>query len=153
MLSNLARTFFLTLLLAAAPASAAGSTSIRLGAIHPHGLTLAQAKQVLVFVLSHEGYHMNKRGVFIEELVDDKGNSALPGYFQFSLGYDNPKSAALEYSGLYAVSVLSGEIWEIHRCKTFSFPAFQRIQHQIRAQTKKTPEEERILRRGLGCTD
>lgn len=96
---------------------------------------------------------MNKPGVFIEDLVDDKGKSALPGYFQFSLGYNNPNAAALEYSGLYAVSVSSGEIWETHMCKTFSFPAFERIQRQIRAKTKKTAEEERVLRRGLGCTD
>jgi hypothetical protein len=153
MLKNVARALFLTIFFVTPVVSAAGAPAIRLGEIHPQGLTLAQAKRVLVFVLKHEGYSVNKPGVFIEDLVDNKGNSSLPGYFQFSLGYDNPKAAALEYSGLYAVSVSSGETWEIHQCKTFSFPALQRVQRQIRAKTKKTAQEERVLRRGLGCTD
>ncbi|NHZ96331.1 hypothetical protein F2P46_11350 [Massilia sp. CCM 8734] len=113
-----------------------------------------QAKQLLVFTLSREGYNTTKKGLYFEgPLTNRHGNIPHPGYLDFSLTYANPKAGALEFIGLFSVSVSSGEIWETNTCEMFSFPDLRRIQHQIRAKTKISAADESVLRRGLGCTD
>ncbi|NHZ67025.1 hypothetical protein F1735_32985 [Massilia sp. CCM 8694] len=118
-----------------------------------HGLTQKQAKQVLIVVLKQNQFNLRKPGVFIEDLINDKGKPYHPGYFEFSLGYSDPNAGAIAYWGMYSVSALTGDVWETHTCENFSFPALQRIQHEIRAKTKKTLDDERVARRGFGCTD
>ncbi|NHZ34639.1 hypothetical protein F0185_13705 [Massilia sp. CCM 8692] len=113
-----------------------------------------QAKKLLVFTLSREGYNTTKKGLYFEgPLTNRHGNIPHPGYLDFGLTYANPKAGALEFIGLFSVSVSSGEIWETNTCEMFSFPDLRRIQHQIRAKTKISAADESVLRRGLGCTD
>ncbi|UOD33333.1 hypothetical protein INH39_11425 [Massilia violaceinigra] len=112
-----------------------------------------QAKEVLIVVLKHNKFNLRKSGVFIENLVDDKGKPYRPGHFEFSLGYSDPNAGAIEYWGMYSVSALTGDVWETHTCENFSFPELQRVQREIMTITKKTFDSERVARRGFGCTD
>lgn len=154
MLNKLSRVFLLTFSLALPNISAAGAPSPQLGQIQPQGLTPKQAKQLLMFTLKHEGYNITKRGIFFDgPLKDEQGNFAHPGYVDFGLGYANPKAGAIEYLGLFSISVSSGDIWETNTCENFSFPALRQIQQKIRSSTKISAADESVLRRGLGCTD
>jgi hypothetical protein len=84
------------------------------------GLTKDQAKQLLMLVLRHERYKLRKPGVFVDgDLKDDKGKPPHTGYFDFSVGYDSPKAGATEYWGLFAVSVRTGDVWELNSCKHY----------------------------------
>ncbi|NHZ93986.1 hypothetical protein F2P45_34090 [Massilia sp. CCM 8733] len=116
-------------------------------------MTAKQAKEVLIVVLKKNKFNLRKSGVFIENLVDDKGKPYHPGHFEFSLGYSDPKAGAIEYWGMYSVSAFTGDVWETHTCENFSFPELQRIQGEIMARTKRTFASERVARRGFGCTD
>lgn len=131
----------------------AATPTIDLGKVHPQGLTRSQARQLLVFVLTREGYTLKKRGVDIEDLTGDDGKLSIPGHVSFGMSYDSPKQLAVASWGLFAVSMSSGEMWEINRCEKFSFPALLQIQAAIRTATNISEENERIERRGLGCTD
>jgi hypothetical protein len=126
-----------------------------LGQIASEGLSRAQAKQVLIIIIKHQKIvRLGKAGVFIDgDLRDENGNPPHPGYFDFALGYDDPKAAATGYMGTFSVSILTGDVWETNRCERYAFPALQRIQENIMKQTGKTMADEKMQRRGLGCTD
>jgi hypothetical protein len=118
------------------------------------GLMREQAKQVLLVVLKHEHYKLRGASIFINgDLADDKGNPPHPGYYDFSLGDDSAHEGATHYRGLFSVSVLTGEVWEINLCKRFEFRQLKRIQTAIMKKTGKTFADERAARKGLGCTD
>jgi hypothetical protein len=134
--------------------TAAAAAGIDLKSIQSAGLTKDQAKEVLVLALKHDKYNLSKRGVFIDgDLKDANGNPAHPGYYDFSLGYDSPKSGATEYMGLFSVSVLTGDVWETNTCKRLGSRALKRLQTVISHKTTKTFADEKDARRGLGCTD
>jgi hypothetical protein len=119
--------------------------------MQPYGLTQEQAKKVLIIVLKHSRFNLRKSGVFIENLINEKGRPYHPGHFEFSLGYSDPNAGAIEYWGMYSVSAFTGDVWETHTCENFSFPELQDVQREIRARTKKTLADERVTRRGFGC--
>ncbi|WP_243493279.1 hypothetical protein [Massilia violaceinigra] len=147
-------TLLITCLLAISNVSAARVPLVHLGKIQAVGLNAKQAKRLLIFTLSREGYNTTKKGLYFEgPLKSRKGNSPHPGYRDFSLTFANPKAGAIEFIGLFSVNVSSGEIWETNTCEVFSFPDLRRIQHQIRAKTKISAADESVQRRGLGCTD
>jgi len=126
----------------------------RLGPVAPEGLSRAQAKKVLMVVLRHQYYKLGKPGVFIDDnLADENGNPPHLGYFDFSLGYEDQKAGATEYWGLFSVSPLTGDVWEINTCKQFIFPLLQQIQKGIMEKTGKKLTDEKAQRRGLGCAN
>jgi len=144
---------FLAFALPARPASA-NPSAFKVDAVQASGLTRAQAKELLVVVLRHEKYKLNAPGVFVDgDLYDDKGNPPHPGYYDFSVGSDSPKEGATNYAGLFSVSVLTGDVWEINLCKRFAFPLLHKIQAAIMRRTGKTLAQESSERKGLGCTD
>lgn len=142
---------FLFLFLALAVFSAtAKSDGFEPDAVDATGLTTEQAQQVLIVMLKHEKFPMKKPGFYIEAL-----NPNQPGYHDFSVAYDSPKVGATDVLGWFAVSKMTGDIWELHSCKRYAFRQLRRIQAAIMKQTRKTfaSESEVTLRRGLGCTD
>jgi len=148
------RVLLLALAMTASIASANQPVTLHLGRVAPEGLSRDQAQKVLITVLKHQQYKLGKPGVFIDgNLTDENGKPPHPGYFDFSVGYDSPKAGATEYWGLFSVSVLTGDVWEINTCKRFTFPALQNIQKNIMRQTDKTMTDEKAQRKGLGCTD
>lgn len=147
-------TLLITCFLGISNVSAARVPLVNLGEIQAQGLNAQQAKRLLVFTLSREGYNTTKKGLYFEgPLKSREGTIPHPGYLDFGLSYANPKAGALEVIGLFSVNVSSGEIWETNTCEVFSFPDLRRIQHQIRAKTKIGAADEGVQRRGLGCTD
>jgi hypothetical protein len=153
--SKITRMFFLIFTIVTFNISAKDPSILDLGQIAPEGLSRAQAKQVLIFVIKHQTeVKLGMAGILIDgDLRDQNGNPPTPGYLDFSLGYDDPKAAATSYMGLFSVSVLTGDVWETTRCERYASPALQRIQENIMKQTGKTLADEKVQRRGLGCTD
>lgn len=144
----------LGLLLSAEALAAGQAASLQPTQIAPSGLNQEQAQQVLRLALKHQRHDLNRPGVFIDgDLRDDQGRPPHPGYFDFSLGYNDPKAGATEYWGLYAVSVLTGDVWEINRCERLVFVELKHLQGQIMARTGKTQADEEAQRQGLGCED
>jgi hypothetical protein len=121
--------------------------------IAQNGLTKDQAKQVLLIVLRHEGYKLTKPGMYVEYLRNEQEEDPYEGYFNFSLGYDSPKAAATDVLGYFAVSKVTGDVWELNLCKRYSFPELRRIQKTIMMRTKKTFSDEKEQRLSLGCPD
>jgi hypothetical protein len=122
--------------------------------IREGGLTGDQAKQVLVVVLKHEKYRLEKRGMDIDGPF--KVDPSIPserGFWEFGLTYDSPKLGATQVLGRYAVSRLTGDVWETNLCKRYDFPSLKRIQAEIMTRTGKTFADEKEARQGLGCTD
>jgi hypothetical protein len=151
---SICRALLITLLFTTSPVSATGTQSVQLGELHSRGLTSEQAKKILIFTLKHEGYKLSRAGVFFDgPLVSENGSPYIPGYYNFGLGYNDPDAGAVDSWGLFAVNVSSGEVWETNKCKRYSFPALHRIQRRVRAKTQITEAEERIQRRGTGCTE
>jgi hypothetical protein len=135
-------------------AAFAKSPAFKADAVHADGLTREQAKELLLVVLSHANYKLRAPGAFIDgDLADDKGKPPHPGYYDFSVGSDSAKEGATNYRGLFSVSILTGDVWEINLCKRFVFPQLRRIQAAIMKKTGKTLADEKSERKGLGCTD
>jgi hypothetical protein len=118
------------------------------------GLSREQAKQVLIIVLKHEKFRLSMPGVFINaDLADNKGNPPHPGFYDYSVGYDSAKAGATEYLGLFSVSRMTGDVWEINICKHYEFPDLRHIQSIIMQRTGQSFAGEKQARLGLGCTD
>ena len=127
---------------------------LRAGDVVRSGLTRTQAQQVLTVALREAGFDLAKPGISIDgELVDQHGEPPHPGYFDFSVGYDAPDAGATEYLGLFAVSRLTGDVWEINRCRRFASPELRRLQASIAKRTRKSFRDEHAARKGLGCTE
>jgi predicted nucleotidyltransferase len=60
---------------------------------------------------------------------------------------------ATQVLGHYAVSRLTGGVWETNLCKRFDFSKLRRMQAQIMQRTAKSRADEVEARRGLGFTD
>ncbi|EHM40255.1 hypothetical protein HMPREF0454_03549 [Hafnia alvei ATCC 51873] len=118
------------------------------------GMTKEQSEGLLIIALKHEKYDLSVSGAFVDgDLQDKQGNAPHPGYYDFSVGYDNPTAGAIEYWGVFSVSPRTGDIWEINECKRISFPILQKAQKEIIKKTGVTFADEVAQRRGLGCTD
>lgn len=120
--------------------------------ISQSGLTLPQAKALLLLVLRHQGYQLNKRGMFIDDdFKTSQGQAPHIGYFDFALGLDSSQAGATRYMGYYAVSKKTGDIWELNLCKRYLLPELERAQRLVMSRTKISFADERSERRGLGC--
>jgi hypothetical protein len=135
--------------------SYAQSSKHNIDQIQESGLTGEQAKRVLIVVLKHEGYHLNKRGMGIDG--PHKINPTYPAdrvFWSFGLLYGRPKAGSIDTLGSYAVSRFTGDVWEtLFTCKHFDFPELKQIQTQIMQKTQKSFADETEARRDLGCTD
>ncbi|MCO7611501.1 hypothetical protein NJH83_14780 [Pseudomonas chlororaphis] len=140
--------------LACAALVACAGTVLQPAEVKATGLTREQAQEVLLVALKHQDYQLNKPGVFVDgDLQDDSGQPPHPGYFDFSLGYNDPKAGATEYWGLFSVSTATGDVWEINSCKRLDGSELRALQGQIMARTGKTLADEEPQRQGLGCED
>ncbi|AZC26687.1 MULTISPECIES: hypothetical protein [Pseudomonas] len=144
----------LGLSLACAGLSACAQSALQPTQIASTGLSREQAQQVLLVALKHQDYPMSKPGVFVDgDLQDESGKPPHPGYFDFSLGYNDPKAGATEYWGLFSVSLNTGDVWEINSCKRLDGGELRALQGQIMGRTGKTLVDEEPQRQGLGCED
>ncbi|WP_025127331.1 hypothetical protein [Pseudomonas sp. PH1b] len=154
MLTKPAGSWGLWLCLAAVALSACAAGTLQPAQVNPAGLTREQAQAVLQVALKHQDYPMGKPGVFIDgDLQDESGQPPHPGYFDFSLGYNDPKAGATEYWGLFSVSLATGDVWEINRCQRLDGAELRALQGQIMARTGKTLAAEQPQRQGLGCEE
>ncbi|PYY78059.1 hypothetical protein DNK59_31280 [Pseudomonas sp. TKO26] len=147
-------TWLLGLLLACTTLAAAAGDALQPAQIKASGLTREQAEQVLRVALKHQDYQLQRPGVFIDgDLQDENGQPPHPGYYDFSLGYNDPKAGATEYWGLFSVSLNTGDTWEINSCKRLDGSPLRALQRRVMARTGKTLEDEKAQRQGLGCED
>jgi hypothetical protein len=118
----------------------------------PGGLTAEQAKAVLIVVLNHEGYLLNKSGMDIDgPLQIDPSIPSERAFWEFGLTFDSPNAGATKVLGQFAVGRLTGDVWETNLCKNYSFPSLKRLQRKIMETTKRSFADEAEARRGLGC--
>ncbi|NBF01960.1 hypothetical protein GV819_06615 [Pseudomonas sp. Fl5BN2] len=144
----------LSLSLASVTLAACAAGTLQPAEVKASGLTREQAQAVLQVALKYQDYSLNKPGVFVDgDLQDEHGQPPHPGYFDFSLGYNAPKAGATEYWGLFSVSIATGDVWEINRCKRLTGSELRTLQAQIMARTGKTLVDEEPQRQGLGCED
>ncbi|WP_248768788.1 hypothetical protein [Pseudomonas sp. MWU12-2345] len=154
MLIKATTSWLLTLGLVCATLPACAASALQPSQVKTQGLSREQAQQVLEVALKHEDYKLGKPGVFIDgDLADAHGKPPHPGYFDFSLGYDDPKAGATEYWGLFSVSVTTGDVWEINTCKRLAGAELKQLQSRIMTRTGKTLSDEKVQRQGLGCDD
>jgi len=117
-------------------------------------LTADQARQVLIVVLKHEKIDIKKDGMDIDgPFKVDSGIPSQRGFWEFGVTFDSPKYGATQVLGRYAVSRLTGDVWETNLCRRYRFPKLGKIQAAIRLKTGKSIADEKDARRGLGCTE
>ncbi|RBJ85709.1 hypothetical protein C3L29_001250 [Pseudomonas sp. MWU12-2534b] len=154
MLSNDRRSWLLGLTLACTTLVACAGDALSPTQVKATGLTREQAQAVLRVALKHQDYQLDKPGVFVDgDLQDEHGQPPHPGYFDFSLGYNDPKAGATEYWGLFSVSIATGDVWETNLCKRLDGAQLQALQRQIMARTGKSLKDEQAQRQGLGCDE
>jgi hypothetical protein len=148
------RAAVLLLAISSAAMSATDPTAFDSKAVQPSGLTKEQAKQVLVIVLKHLKFNLAREGMYLDgDITAPSGGPFHPGYYDFALTYDTPDAAATDVLGSYAVSLKTGDVWEVNLCKRYAFPALTRVQVAIMQRTGQTFASEKNERRGLGCSD
>lgn len=125
--------------------SSCAATPVISGQIRHDGLSTDQTRELLVMMLRHEKLFINKPGFSIETV------RIIPGYINFHVTWDSPKAAATDVIGEFAVSPLTGDIWEINNCKRYSFKQLSQVQAEITKQTGKTFADEATVRQGMGC--
>lgn len=122
--------------------------------IDKDGLTSEQAKRVLVVVLKHEKFRLERKGMSIDgPFKVDANIPSQRGFWEFGLIYDSPKYGATQVLGRYAISRFTGDVWETNLCRHYDFPALKRLQAQIVFKTGKSLTNETEARLGLGCSD
>ncbi|UVM53383.1 hypothetical protein LOY38_17275 [Pseudomonas sp. B21-015] len=121
--------------------------------IRPSGLTADQAKQVLLVVLRHQHYKMSNPDMWIDGpwQGEEKGTLFRAGYYDFGLVFNNPKGAASNVLGHFAVNILTGDVWETESCERFSSATLSGIQKRISVQTGKKLANEEVARSEIGC--
>ena len=119
-----------------------------LGQVQAEGLSTKQAKKMLVMVLRHERLMSDQPGFNIEAI-----EKSVPGYIIFFVTLDSPRASATNVIGSFAVSPLTGDVWETNLCKRYTFKALKKIQAEIILRTRKTFASEVNERRHLGCTN
>lgn len=153
MLRKIIIILFLSLISVMSHAQVRG-TELNLSDINHKGMTKKQTEELLIIALKHNKYNLSGEGTFVDgDLQDEKGSSPHPGYYDFSVGYDDPTAGAIEYWGLFSVSPQTGDIWEINECKRIVYPELQKTQRTIMKKTGVTFADEVAKRRVLGCTD
>ncbi len=146
--------WLLGLALAGSTLAACASDALQPAQIKASGLTREQAERVLRVALKHQDYQLQRPGVFIDgDLQDENGQPPHPGYYDFSLGYNDPKAGATEYWGLFSVSLNTGDTWEINSCKRLDGAELRALQRRVMARTGKTLADEKVQRLGLGCEE
>lgn len=140
--------FVLFVLAMAGPASALDAI-----AVGRSGLSRAQAEEMLHLVLRHERLVTPGDHTAIEALAGKSGAELYPGYFAFGVSADSPESLASTTKGLFAVSAMTGDVWELNLCKRYTFSGLRKVQDQIMARTGKRFDDERAERRALGCSN
>ncbi|WP_248804343.1 hypothetical protein [Pseudomonas sp. MWU13-2100] len=127
--------------------------SLNAESIRPSGLTADQAKQVLLVVLKHQHYKMSNPDMWIDGpwQGEEKGTLFRPGYYDFGLVFNNPKGAASNVLGHFAVNILTGDVWETESCERFSSATLSGIQKRISVQTGKKLANEKVARSEIGC--
>lgn len=136
----------LVLLTLLACCATARSDPLHESAIAPTGLSAAQARQVLRIVLRHEHFPLGKAGFHIETLA-----SRLRSHWQFSVTFESPQAAATTMLGAFAVSRMTGDVWETNRCRRYDFAQLRQWQARIMARTGGSFASEADDRRQLGC--
>jgi hypothetical protein len=135
-------------------AATAQAKSLPFGAndVAPTGLNKQQVQQVLVVVLKHEKFRLSDPGMYIDsDLNGPNGDPDRPGYFNFSLSYENPKAAATAYLGDFAVNIKTGDVWETESCVRYRFPALRALQREIVRRTGTPLAAEKSARDEVGC--
>jgi hypothetical protein len=116
------------------------------------GLTLQQARKVLVVVLKHEKFRLSDPALSIDDHVNGpSGDPDRPGYYNFSLAYENPKAGATAYLGYYAVNIKTGDVWEVESCVRYQFPALRALQREIGQRTGAPLASNKAARDEIGC--
>ncbi|MDR3441349.1 hypothetical protein [Telmatospirillum sp.] len=113
--------------------------------VQPSGLSVDQARQLLVVVLQHEKLMVNKPGFNIENI------EFVPGYVNFFVTYDSPKAGATDVIGGFAVSPRTGDVWETTLCKRYQFRTLSDIQKRIMEKTGKRFATNDEAKEELGC--
>lgn len=131
----------------------ADPVAIGLSNLSAKGLSKVQARQILLVVLEHEKHSPSSPGMYIESLTKKNGAAIHSGYYDFGFSYESPNAGATQTLGLFAISRFTGDVWELHLCRRYSFPKLDKLQQAIMQVTKKTFADEKKQRRGLGCTD
>jgi len=128
--------------------------TIEIGQISTEGLSAYQAEQILNYVLEHEKVKPDLPRAFLEpnNSEGDKGSPTII-YYTFTLYHSDPNAAALSNLGLFAVSKNTGDVFEIHSCKRFQFPALQDIQRRVMDRTGKTVDGESPQQVAVDCLE
>ncbi len=126
----------------------ADAAALEQAAIAKSGLTVEQARQIMMLVLKHEHFPLNKDGFYVEALPNSE-----PGYQDFGVTLDSPDAGATTALGSFAVSRMTGDVWETNLCKRYNFDELRQLQAHIMKRTGQTFKTERAKRLGLGCTD
>jgi hypothetical protein len=116
-------------------------------------LSVAEARDLLLLVIRHEGYTLEKRGISLEVVTTRSHQPVHLGYLDFSLTFETLSAGATDALRLYSVSPRTGEVWETNLCRRYEFPALEAEQKKIQKRTGYSPADEQELRRGLGCSD
>jgi hypothetical protein len=113
--------------------------------VKPSGLTLAQSRQVLRVVMTHERYKMASPKLWIDGPWLSDGKPVVPGYFHFAVVYVTNTQAH------YAVNTFTGDVWDTESCKRYTFPALSTIQKQISIATGSELPSAEDAASELGC--
>lgn len=93
-------------------------------------VTRAEAQEILTEALRLEGFDPPNQASNLEIVPND--HSELPGWYGFDVLLDGPNS--FYYDGGYLVNKMSGEVWNMNRCKHYSSSALAGVQKKVRVK-------------------
>lgn len=121
--------------------------------IQSSGVTVEQAKQILVLVLKHEKIDTANPHLWIDGPWTDEetGLPFLAGHYHFGVVDNNPGGGRSVTLGQFSVTILTGDIWQTESCRRFRFPALTVIQKRIKEKTGQPLATEADAKEELGC--
>jgi hypothetical protein len=116
------------------------------------GLTKDQAQRVLRLVLQHQKIRVDDPKISIDDsLSGPTGDPDRPGYWGFSVSFDNPKAGAIAYLGEFDINMRTGDAWDVESCIRFDFPKLREAQQAIMARTGGSLQADKAARDEVGC--
>ncbi len=117
-----------------------------------HEIQFDQAQQVALAVARYDKIVVDDRTVVLNSMDTRSKAGFIPGYYSFSIIRESDSSQAADQTiRMYIVSKRTAETWELNLCQHYTFPELDKLQAEAMRETGATPEEERNMRKAIGC--
>lgn len=118
----------------------------------PRELSYQQARQIATLVANHDHFKVDDRTVVLNSMDTRSPSGFFPGYYSFSVIHESDTAMQPDVTlRVYIISKRTADTWEMNLCTHYAFPALEKLQQTVMAETGATPADARGMAKDIGC--